>query len=110
MKHVNTLWRNIGSKAQFQYMAWNCRTDNLVIDQCCGFPLYFQILENTYGIIPAYVYMVYGMIFPYLNNHYWPYELANASELQQLYNNGSLNNNYVNAHTNTSKYYQNFTD
>ena len=111
MKHVNTLAKEHGQQGPIP-MVWHgtVRTDNPIIDPGCGFPLFFQILENTYGIIPAYVYTAYGLIFPYLNNHYWPYELTHSSELQQLYNNGSLNNNYVNTHTNTGKYYQNFTD
>jgi len=111
MKHVNTLAKAHGQQGPIP-MVWHgtVRTDNPIIDPGCGFPLFFQILENTYGIIPAYVYTAYGLIFQYLNNHYWPYELTHSSELQQLYNNGSLNNNYVNTHTNTGKYYQNFTD
>ena len=48
--------------------------------------------------------MIYGLIFPYLNSPYWQFELTHSSELQQLYNAGELNYNYVNATSNTDKY------
>ncbi|HMK53596.1 MAG TPA: hypothetical protein VK444_02345 [Methanobacteriaceae archaeon] len=74
-------------------MAWhgNARKGSPIFAQGCGFPLYFQILLKTYGIIPAYVYTVYGMIFPYLNNPYAHYELSNYQQLQVLYKDGDLN-------------------
>ena len=95
MDHVNELAQKHGQKGPIP-MVWhgNARTDNPIIVQGDGFPLYFQILTNEYGIIPAYTYMIYGMIFPYIYNPYKDYELQNASELQEYYNNGLLNHDY----------------
>jgi len=92
MNHVYTLAREHGQQGPLP-MVWHgdARSGNPVFIQGCGFPLYFYILEKTYGMIPAYVYMVYGMIFPYFNNPYTIYELVHASELQKLYQEGYLN-------------------
>jgi len=105
MSHVNTLAKEHGQTGPIP-IVWHgtVRTDSPFIDPGCGFPLYFQILTKTYGIIPAYTYMIYGLIFPYLNSPYWQFELTHSSELQQLYNAGELNYNYVNATSNTDKY------
>ena len=105
MSHVNTLAKEHGQTGPIP-IVWHgtVRTDSPFIDPGCGFPLYFQILTKTYGIIPAYTYMIYGLIFPYLNSPYWQFELTHSSELQQLYNAGESNYNYVNATSNTDKY------
>jgi hypothetical protein len=84
-------------------MAWSVRNDNPNINPGCGLPLYFQILTNTYGRIPAYVYVVYGLIFPYLNDPYKNFELSNTSNLQKLYNEGELNYDFVNISSHTGK-------
>lgn len=52
--------------------------------------MYFLILQKTYGIVPAYVYMLGGMLFPYINNPYRAYELGHATELQEMYTEGEL--------------------
>lgn len=95
MAHVNELAKEHGQQGPIP-MVWHgtVRQDNPIIDQGCGFPLYFQILTKTYGIIPAYVYMVEGMIFPYFNNPYKDYELKNYAQLQYDYEQGLLNENY----------------
>ncbi len=105
MSHVNTLAKEHGQNGPIP-IVWHgtVRTDSPFIDPGCGFPLYFQILSKTYGMIPAYTYMIYGLIFPYLHSPYWQFELTHSSELQQLYNSGELNYNYVNATSNTDKY------
>jgi hypothetical protein len=72
--------------------------------------LYFQILTKAYGIIPAYVYTVYGLIFPYINSPYWQFELTHTSQLQSLYNEGELNLDKSNLPSNVDKYYQNLTN
>jgi len=105
MVHVNTLAQEHGQKGPIP-MVWHgtVRNDNPNINPGCGFPLYFQILTKTYGMIPAYVYMIYGLIFPYINSPYTNYEISNASELQKLYNNGSLNVDFKNYASTTDKY------
>lgn len=105
MSHVNTLAKEHGQNGPIP-IVWHgtVRSDSPFIDPGCGFPLYFQILTKTYGMIPAYTYMIYGLIFPYLHSPYWQFELIHSSELQQLYNTGELNYNFVNATSNTDKY------
>lgn len=105
MAHVNELALEHGQQGPIP-MVWHgtVRTDNPNINPGCGFPFYFQILCKNYGIIPAYVYTVYGLIFPYLNDPYKDYELSNATILQNKYNNGTLNFNKSNVTSNTDKY------
>ncbi len=106
IKHVYKLAKQHGQQGAIPTVYHGTvRTDNPIIDPGCGFPLYFQILTNTYGIIPAYIYTIGGMIFPYLNSPYRDFELMHSSELQYYYNNGFINIDYSNSHTNTSKYY-----
>jgi hypothetical protein len=107
MNHVTTLAQEHGQQGPIP-MVWHgtVRTDSPFIDPGCGFPLYFQIMTKTYGLIPAYTYMVYGLIFPYLHSPYWEFELSHSSELQILYNTGQLDYNYVNSTSNVDKYYQ----
>ncbi|MGB9199950.1 hypothetical protein [Methanobacterium sp.] len=104
MAHVYTLAKEHGQKGPIP-MVWHgsVRSDNPNINPGCGLPLYFQILTNTYGMVPAYVYVVYGLIFPYINNPYRNFELSNASNLQKLYNEGELNYDFVNISSNTDK-------
>jgi hypothetical protein len=92
MEHVYTLARNHGQEGAIP-MAWHgsARKGNPIFIQGCGFPLYFHILQKTYGIIPAYVYTVYGMIFPYIHSPYKWFELRNSTDLQLLYRGGNLN-------------------
>lgn len=92
MNHVYTLAAEHGQKGPIP-MVWHgsARSGNPILVQGCGFPLYFDILEKTYGVIPAYVYTIYGMIFPYFNNPTSFYEIQHASELQNLYTQGDLN-------------------
>ena len=107
MNHVETLAKAHGQTGPLP-VVWHgtVRSDSPLIDPGCGFPLYFQIMANTYGLIPAYTYMIYGLIFPYLHSPYWQFELSHSSELQTLYNTGQLDYNYVNATSNVDRYYQ----
>ena len=105
MSHVYTLAKQHGQKGAIPtvYLG-SVRTDNPILDQGSGFPLYFQVLDKTYGLIPAYIYTITGMIFPYLNSPYRNFELLHSSELQYYNNNGLLNINYNNSYINTSEY------
>ena len=73
-------------------MVWHgtSRSENPIINQGCGFPLYFYILIKEYGIIPAYIYTLTGMIYPYFKDPYRNFELQNAQKLQKLYTSGEL--------------------
>ena len=95
MNHVNKLAREHGQGGPLpMFFKGTVREGNPVITPGEGFPLYFQILTKTYGIIPAYIYTFTGLLFPYFTNPYWVSELKNASELQYLYNQGLLNVDY----------------
>ena len=91
MNHVYTLAEKHNQTGPLP-IAWhgNARQGNAILIQGCGFPLYFHIMQKTYGIVPAYLITSYGMVFPYMNNPYRNYELGHASELQELYNEGEL--------------------
>jgi hypothetical protein len=108
MAHVNQLAKAHGQKGPIP-MVWHgsVRDDNPYIDPGCGFPLYFQILTKNYGIIPAYTYLIYGLIFPYINDPYTHYELTNYAQLQKQYNAGELNLDKSTVPSNVDKYYRN---
>lgn len=108
MAHVNELAEEHGQEGPIP-MAYhgNARIGNPVLEPGDGFPLYFQILTKTYGIIPAYVYMISGMLAPYFNNPYRNFELGHASQLQYYYNHGLLNENYTEVTSSTKSYYHN---
>ena len=106
MKHVTTLAKQHGQQGSIPMVYHGTvRTDNPILAPGCGFPLYFQILTKSYGIIPAYIYSITGMIYPYLESPYRNYELLHSTELQYYYNNGYINIDYVKGNVNTSKYY-----
>ncbi|MEN4017311.1 MAG: hypothetical protein PQ975_01510 [Methanobacterium sp.] len=106
MEHVNELAQKQGQQGPVP-MAYhgNARIGNPILEPGDGFPLYFQILTKEYGIIPAYVYMISGMIYPYFNNPYRNFELQHASKLQDYYNQGLLNKHYMEVNTSTKDYY-----
>ena len=66
------------------------REGDPLINQGCGFPLYYYITWKKYGRIAAYYYFIKGVLFPFFNLPTWKYELEHASELQFLYKNGGL--------------------
>ncbi len=92
MNHIYKLAKEHGQSGPIP-MVWHgsVRNGNPILIQGCGFPLYFDILVHTYGIIPAYFYTITGMIFPYLNNPTALYEIEHATQLQDLYKEGDLN-------------------
>jgi len=100
MAHVYTLAQQHGQKGAIP-MVWHgtVKGDDPNLNPGCGFPLYFEILTKTYGIIPAYVWTIYGLIFPYLHDSFKNYELSNYKTLEQLYNQGELNFDYTDIST-----------
>lgn len=91
MNHVYELARENGQEGPIP-IVWHgtARGGNPVIAQGCGFPLYFYIMSKEYGVIPAYVFTLKGMIYPYFNNPYRNFELQNGQELQKYYTSGEL--------------------
>ncbi|MGZ7117910.1 MAG: hypothetical protein ACXVHS_10795 [Methanobacterium sp.] len=92
MAHVEKLAKQHGQQGPIP-MVWHgtARSGNPVITQGCGYPLYFDITRREYGIIPAYLYTLKGMIFPYFSMPYRNFELQHASELQYYYTHGMIN-------------------
>ncbi len=72
------------------YWHGTARKDNPIFIQGCGFPLYFDIVRREYGVIPAYVYTLKGMILPYFKDPYANYELTHYVELQNYYKHGMI--------------------
>ena len=106
MAHVETLAQEHGQQGAIPMVfKGTVREGNPMITPGEGFPLYFQILTNTYGIIPAYIYTFTGLFAPYFNDPYKDYELSNASALQYAYNHGLLNKNYKQVNTTANHYY-----
>ena len=66
------------------------RTGEAYLNPGCGFPLYTQISWKYYGRLGAYYHIVKGLIWPYLSNQYYPYQISHLSDLQKLYNEGKL--------------------
>mgnify|MGYP000914510856 CR=1 FL=1 len=73
-------------------MVWHgtSRSESPIINQGCGYPLFFDIVRREYGVLPAYYYTLKGMILPYFKLPYRNFELQHASELQQYYTQGIL--------------------
>ena len=46
--------------------------------------------RQQYGIIPAYVYTLRGMVLPYFKDPYANYELTHYTELQNFYQQGMI--------------------
>ncbi|ADP77839.1 conserved hypothetical protein [Methanothermus fervidus DSM 2088] len=67
------------------------REGNVIINQGCGFPLYYYLLRKEYGPLVAYYYVIKGILFPYFNLPYRDFEIRNAPLLQFYYTNNMLN-------------------
>lgn len=92
MAYVDKLAKQHGQKGKIP-MVWHgtVSKDNVMIQQGCGYPLFFQIVAREYGIIPAYFYTLKGMLYPYFSLPYRNFELQHSSELQYYYHNNMLN-------------------
>ncbi len=67
------------------------REGNVMINQGCGFPLYYHIIRREYGPLAAYYYVIKGFFFPYIYNPYSNFEIKNADALQYYYTHNMLN-------------------
>ncbi|MDR0900791.1 MAG: hypothetical protein LBM26_03940 [Methanobrevibacter sp.] len=66
------------------------RAEGPYLNPGCGFPLFTQISWKYYGRLGAYYYIGKSLIWPYVSNRYYPYEISHLSDLQRLYNTGNL--------------------
>lgn len=92
MAYANKLAKQHNQKGPIP-MFWHgtVSKNSVMINQGCGYPLFFQIVAKEYGIIPAYYYTLKGMIYPYFSLPYRNFELQHASELQYYYNANMIN-------------------
>ncbi|MBC7118020.1 MAG: hypothetical protein H5T38_03550 [Methanobacteriaceae archaeon] len=67
------------------------REGDIVINQGCGFPLYYHIIRSQYGPLGAYYYVIKGFFYPYIYNPYRNFEIKNAEALQYYYTHNMLN-------------------
>jgi len=67
------------------------REGNVIINQGCGFPLYYHIIRREYGPLAAYYYVIKGFFFPYIYDPYSSFEIKNAEALQYYYTHDMLN-------------------
>ncbi len=92
MNYLNGIAKQNGQTGPIpMYWHGTARKDNPMFAQGCGFPLFFDIVRKQYGIIPAYVYTLKGMILPYFKDPYANFELQHASKLQNYYQEGMIN-------------------
>jgi len=66
------------------------RDGDIIINQGCGFPLYYHIIRSQYGPLEAYYYVVKGFFYPYIYNPYRSFEIKNAEALQYYYTHSML--------------------
>ncbi len=100
MAHVETLAQEHGQQGPLPMVfKGTVRVGNPMITPGEGFPAYFQILTNTYGIIPAWIYTFIGLFEPYFHDPYAYSELSNYTQWQDAYNQGLLDKNYVQVNT-----------
>ncbi len=91
MEHVYKKAETHGQEGSIP-MVWHgtSRSENPIINQGCGYPLYFHIMRKEYGVIPAYIYTFTGMMYPYFKDPYRTFELFHSPQLQKLYTSGEL--------------------
>ncbi|MCL2115012.1 MAG: hypothetical protein FWH29_02190 [Methanobrevibacter sp.] len=91
LDYINQLAKEYGQEGPIpMFYHGNVRTGEAYLNPGCGFPLYAQICWKYYGRAGAYYYIVKGLIWPFLSNRYYPYQISHLSDLQRLYNEGNL--------------------
>ncbi|RBQ22935.1 hypothetical protein ALNOE001_13240 [Candidatus Methanobinarius endosymbioticus] len=91
LMYIDTEAQNYGQEGPIpMFYHGTVRTGGPYLNPGCGFPLYTQISWKEYGRFGAYYYIAKGLIWPYLSNKYYPYEISHLSDLQKLYNEGKL--------------------
>jgi hypothetical protein len=91
LAYIDTQAKNYGQEGQIpMFYHGTVRSGEPYLNPGCGFPLYTQISWKEYGRFGAYYYIAKGLIWPYLSNRYYPYQISHLSDLQKLYNEGRL--------------------
>lgn len=91
LAYINSIAKKNGQEGPIPlFYHGTVRKGNPMINQGCGFPLYYHILRTKYGVLASYYYVLTGMVFPYLNLPFRNFELKKSQELQYYYNHGML--------------------
>jgi hypothetical protein len=99
LKYVSDIAKSrgqVGSIPMFYH--GTVRDDNPYFNPGCGFPLFTQITWKEYGRLGAYYYVFKSLIWPFVSNIFYPYQISHFSTLNDLYNNNKLD------YTNPSDY------
>ncbi|MGL4670265.1 MAG: hypothetical protein ACRCVG_06735, partial [Methanobacteriaceae archaeon] len=87
MNYIDKLAKKSGQEGPIpMFYHGTVRTGDPYLNPGCGFPLYIQISWKYYGRLGAYYYGSKGLMWPFLSNQYYPYEVSHLGDLQKLYN------------------------
>lgn len=91
MEYVTSIARRNGQEGPIpMYYHGTVREGNPIFNPGCGFPLFVEISWKYYGRPAAYYYIVRGLIDTYISNPYATFQLSHYQDLNELYNQGSL--------------------
>ena len=92
LNYIDQLAKERGQEGPIpMFLHGTVRSGDAFLNPGCGFPLYVQLCWKYYGRFGAYYYVAKGLIWPFIANKYYPYEISHLSDLQRLYNEGNLN-------------------
>ncbi|MDR2623286.1 MAG: hypothetical protein LBC39_01760 [Methanobrevibacter sp.] len=92
LKYVGDLAKSRGQEGPIpMFYHGTSREESPYLNPGCGFPLFVQIAWKEYGRLGAYYYTVKGLMWPYVSNIFYPYQISHHSSLNYLYNNDELN-------------------
>ncbi|MDR2829536.1 MAG: hypothetical protein LBB45_00575 [Methanobrevibacter sp.] len=92
LKYVSDLAKSRGQEGPLpMFFHGTTREELPYFNPGCGFPLFVQISWKQYGRLGAYYYTIKGLMWPYVSNIFYPYQISHYSGLNYLYNNDKLN-------------------
>ncbi|GAA5818337.1 MAG: conserved hypothetical protein [Methanobrevibacter sp. CfCl-M3] len=92
LKYVSDLAKSRGQEGPIpMFYHGTSREENPYLNPGCGFPLFVQIAWKEYGRLGAYYYTFKGLLWPYVSNRLYPYQISHYSSLNDLYNHDKLN-------------------
>ncbi|MDR2873235.1 MAG: hypothetical protein LBV42_00570 [Methanobrevibacter sp.] len=92
LKYVSDIAKSRGQAGPIpMFYHGTVRDDNPFINPGCGFPLFTQIAWKEYGRLGAYYYVFKSLLWPFVSNKFYPYQISHFSSLNELYNTNRLN-------------------
>ncbi|MDR3223215.1 MAG: hypothetical protein LBT66_05740 [Methanobrevibacter sp.] len=92
LNYVSNLAKSRGQEGPIpMFYHGTSRQEAPYLNPGCGFPLFVQIAWKEYGRFGAYYYTVKGLLWPYVSNIFYPYQISHHSSLNDLYNHDKLN-------------------